>query len=209
MTNSGGAPADLHSDPDEGPEIVLTGVFEPLSVIDIFQDERPVEIDLGSGSGRFLIEASRLYPERNFLGVERLLGRVRKTLRAISRLGLSNARVLRVEIHYAVRFLLPAGSVSRLHISFPDPWPKRRHHRRRLIDGDFLAASARALAPEGELWIKTDHPDYFRWIRQAVITQEGLFVQVPWSDEYPLTDFEETYRSQNTPIYQLRLRKTN
>jgi tRNA (guanine-N7-)-methyltransferase len=209
MTNTGSASADLRARPDEGLEIVLTDIFELLSFVDIFQNECPVEIDLGSGSGQFLIDAGRLYPERNFLGVERLLGRVRKTLRAISCSGLLNVRVLRVEIDYAVRYLLPAGSVSRLHISFPDPWPKRRHHRRRLVDGEFLAASAKALAPEGELWIKTDHPDYFKWIRRAVITQEDLFVQVPWSDEYPVTDFEGTYRSQNTPIYQLRLRKAN
>jgi tRNA (guanine-N7-)-methyltransferase len=204
MTNAGGASADLRS----CFEVVLTDIFEPLSFVDIFRNERPVELDLGSGAGRFLIDAARQYADRNFLGVERLLGRVRKTLRAASRLRLSNVRVLRLEIEYAVRYLLPAESVSRLHVSFPDPWPKRRHHQRRLVDDEFLAAAAKALGPAGEFWIKTDHLDYFKQIRQ-VVSAQNLFVEVPWSDEYPLTDFEETYRAQNIPICQLRLRKVN
>jgi tRNA (guanine-N7-)-methyltransferase len=209
MVDSGSISPDLRSGSDRGLEVVVTDISQPLSFVEIFQNEHPVEVDLGSGSGRFLIDAGRQLPDRNFLGVERLLGRVRKTLRVASRLGLSNVRVLRFEIDYAVRYLLPTGSVSRLHLSFPDPWPKRRHHRRRLVDQEFLTASARALVSDGELWIQTDHPDYFKWICQVLESDKELFTQVPWSDEYPLTDFEVTYRSQNISICQLRLRKAN
>jgi tRNA (guanine-N7-)-methyltransferase len=94
-------------------------------------------------------------------------------------------------------------------LSFPDPWPKRRHQHRRLVDEDFLAASANALAAGGELWIKTDHADYFQCITKAVDSCRDLFVSVPWAEEYPTTDFEETYRSQNLPIYRMRVRKVN
>jgi tRNA (guanine-N7-)-methyltransferase len=209
MSESGSASTDFSARSGEQLEIIPTDILESLSFTAIFENERPIEIDLGSGSGRFLIEAARQYPERNFFGVERLLGRVRKTLRAASRLGLTNVRVLRLEIDYTVRFLLSPGSVSRLHLSFPDPWPKRRHSRRRLVDEGFLAASASGLAVGGELWIKTDHADYFQRITKAVDSRKDLFVCVPWSEEYPRTDFEETYRSQNLSIYQLRLRKVN
>ena len=209
MSESGSASTDSSARSGEQLEIIPTDILESLSFAAIFENERPIEIDLGSGSGRFLIEAARQYPERNFFGVERLLGRVRKTLRAASRLGLTNVRVLRLEIDYTIRFLLSPGSVSRLHLSFPDPWPKRRHSRRRLVDEGFLAASASALAIGGELWIKTDHADYFQRITKAVDSRKDLFVCVPWSEEYPRTDFEETYRSQNLSIYQLRLRKVN
>ncbi len=209
MSESGSASTDSSVSSREQLEIIPTDILESLSFAAIFENERPIEIDLGSGSGRFLIEAARQYPERNFFGVERLLGRVRKTLRAASRLGLTNVRVLRLEIDYTVRFLLSPGSVSRLHLSFPDPWPKRRHSRRRLVDEGFLAASASALAIGGELWIKTDHADYFQRITRAVDSRKDLFVCVPWSEEYPRTDFEEAYRSQNLSIYQLRLRKVN
>jgi tRNA (guanine-N7-)-methyltransferase len=209
MTDHRGASVNLGSRSGEELEVVPVDISKPLSFGDIFQNERSIELDLGSGSGRFLTEAGCRYPERNFLGVERLLGRIRKTLRAASRLDLSNVRVLRSEIDYAVRYLLSPGSVSRLHLSFPDPWPKRRHHGRRLVDEEFLAAAASALAPAGELWIKTDHADYFQRISQAVDFQENIFTRVPWSEEYPTTDFEETYRSQSLPIFQLRLRKVN
>jgi tRNA (guanine-N7-)-methyltransferase len=190
-------------------EVVPVDIFKPFSFVAIFQNARPVEVDLGSGSGRFLIEAATQYPERNFLGVERLLGRVRKTLRSAGRLGLTNVRVLRLEIDYAVRYLLSPESVFRLHLSFPDPWPKRRHHGRRLIDQEFLAASATALVSGGELWIKTDHADYFDCISKAVDGRQDLFASVRWSEEYPITDFEETYRAQSLPIYRLRLQKVN
>src|SRR5260370_12889465 len=108
-------------------------------------------MDEGFASGRFLIEGHRQYPERNFFGVERLLGRVRKTLRSASQLGLTNVRVLRLEIDYTVRFLLSPGSVSRLHLSFPDPWPNRRHSPRRLLDQGFLPASSTSLPPAASL----------------------------------------------------------
>ena len=209
MSESGSAWTDLSARSGEELEVIPGDIVESFSFAAIFENDRPVEIDLGFGSGRFLVEAACQYPERNFFGVERLLGRVRKTLRSASRLGLTNVRVLRLEIDYTVRFLLSPGSVSRLHLSFPDPWPKRRHSRRRLVDEGFLAASASALAIGGELWIKTDHADYFQRITKAVNSQKDLFVCVPWSEEYPRTDFEETYRSQNISIYQLRLRKVN
>lgn len=209
MSESRSASTNLYPLSPEQLEVVPVDIFEPFSFVAIFQNERPVEVDLGSGSGRFLLEAASQYPQRNFFGVERLLGRVRKTLRSASRLGLTNVRVLRLEIDYTIRYLLSPGSVFRLHLSFPDPWPKRRHHGRRLVDEEFLAASASALAADGELWIKTDHADYFSCITKSVDCRKDLFVSVPWSEEYPVTDFEETYRAQNLPIHQLRLRKVN
>jgi tRNA (guanine-N7-)-methyltransferase len=209
MSESGTASIDLCSGSGERLEVIPADIFEPFSFDAVFQNERPVEVDLGSGSGRFLIEAARRYPEKNFLGVERLLGRVRKTLRSVSHFGLTNVRVLRLEIDHTIRYLVPPVSVSRLHLSFPDPWPKRRHHRRRLVDEEFLVASANALVTGGELWIKTDHTDYFECIAKAADSQGNLFVPIPWTEEYPKTDFEERYRSQNLPIYQLRLRKVN
>jgi tRNA (guanine-N7-)-methyltransferase len=209
MSESGDASADLSSGSGETLELVSADIFEPISFAAIFENSLPVEVDLGSGAGRFLIEAARKYTDQNFFGVERLLGRVRKTLRLASRLGLTNVRVLRLEIDYTVRYLLSPGSVSRLHLSFPDPWPKRRHQHRRLVDEDFLAASTSALATGGELWIKTDHADYFQCITKAVGSRGDLFVAVPWAEEYPTTDFEDTYRSQDLPIYRMRLRKVN
>jgi tRNA (guanine-N7-)-methyltransferase len=190
-------------------EVFPSDLGEPLVLGEIFGNENRVEIDFGSGSGRFLIDAGLRFPERNFLGIERLLGRIRKTRRKACQLKLANVRVLRVEIDYAVRYLLPPDSVSRFHLSFPDPWPKRRHHVRRLVDDEFLPAIAAALKREGELWVKTDHSDYFRQIEKMAAFARALFEQKDWEFEYPDTDFDQTFAAENSPIYRLRLRKIN
>jgi tRNA (guanine-N7-)-methyltransferase len=188
-------------------EVFPSDLCQPILLNEIFGNDRPVEIDLGSGSGKFLVESGARYPERNFLGIERLLGRVRKTRRKACQLKLGNVRVLRVEIDYAVRYLLLPNSISRFHLSFPDPWPKRRHHTRRLVDGEFLDAISAALAPNGELWIKTDHVEYFQWIEKMAALALTTFAEAPWEHEYPNTDFDETFAAENAPIYRLRLRK--
>lgn len=188
-------------------EVFPSDLCQPILLSEIFGNDRPIEIDLGSGSGKFLVESGIRFPERNFLGIERLLGRVRKTRRKACQLKLGNVRVLRVEIDYAVRYLLLPNSISRFHLSFPDPWPKRRHHTRRLVDGEFLEAISAALEPNGELWIKTDHVEYFRWIERTTALALTTFAEAPWEHEYPNTDFDETFAAENTPIYRLRLRK--
>jgi tRNA (guanine-N7-)-methyltransferase len=190
-------------------EVFPADLCQPLLPSEIFRNERPIEIDLGSGSGKFLVEAGLRYPERNFLGIERLLGRVRKTRRKACQLTLTNVRVLRVEIDYAVKYLLPPGSISRFHLSFPDPWPKRRHHSRRLVDEEFFGAIAAALDSTGELWVKTDHDEYFRWIEKIASVVSSTFNEASWEYEYPDTDFDETFAAENALIYRLRLRKIN
>jgi tRNA (guanine-N7-)-methyltransferase len=190
-------------------ELFPPSIFNPLPLREIFQNDRPIEVDLGSGPGKFLIEAAQKFPNRNFLGVERLLGRVRKTCRQAFQIGLTNLRVLRLEIDYTVRYLLPRNSVWRFHLYFPDPWPKRRHQTRRVVDGEFFHGICRSLIDGGELLIKTDHEEYFAKIRLAA-EQSHLWSTMIWTEEgYPVTDFEEQFMSKELPIYRLRLRKRN
>ena len=119
MSLAGGLPPEALE--EQQYEIFPADLCQPLLLSESFGNDRPIEIDLGSGSGKFLVEAGLRYPERNFLGIERLLGRVRKTRRKACQFSLKNVRVLRVEIDYAVKYLLPSGSISRFHLSFPDP----------------------------------------------------------------------------------------
>ena len=86
-------------------ELFPPSILEPLSLREIFSTDRLIEVDLGSGPGKFLVESALKFPERNFLGIERLLGRVRKTCRVASEVGLTNLRVLRLELDYTVRYL--------------------------------------------------------------------------------------------------------
>jgi len=190
-------------------ELFPPSILEPLALREIFPTDRLIEVDLGSGPGKFLVESALKFPDRNFLGIERLLGRVRKTCRVAAEIGLTNLRVLRLELDYTVRYLLPENSVSRFHLNFPDPWPKRRHLMRRVVDEEFLQAIYRGLIDGGEFWIKTDHESYFQQISKAAIGS-GLWSPTDWKDEgYPRTDFEEQFLAKGLPIYRLRLCKHN
>ena len=195
--------------PDEALEIILTDILSPIALREVFWNDRPVEVDLGSGPGKFLVEAAQKFPDRNFLGIERLLGRVRKTRRRAFELGIDNLRLLRMEMEYAVKYLLPRESIFRFHLSFPDPWPKRRHHVRRVVDREFFDALWRALITEGEIRIKTDHEAYFQHIAR-VAGESQLWNLLEWADEsYPVTDFEQDFLAKDLPIYRLRAVKRN
>jgi tRNA (guanine-N7-)-methyltransferase len=188
-------------------ELFPPSILEQLALGEIFSTDRLVEVDLGSGPGKFLVESALKFPDRNFLGIERLLGRVRKTCRVASEIGLTNLRVLRLELDYTVRYLLPENSIWRFHLNFPDPWPKRRHHTRRVVDDEFLEAIHRSLIDGGELWIKTDHEAYFEQISKTA-AKSDLWNLTDWVDEgYPRTDFEEQFLARELPIYRVRLRK--
>jgi tRNA (guanine-N7-)-methyltransferase len=195
--------------PDEALEIILTDILSPIALREVFWNDRPVEVDLGSGPGKFLVEAAQKFPDRNFLGIERLLGRMRKTRRRAFELRIDNLRLLRMEMEYAVKYLLPRESIFRFHLSFPDPWPKRRHHVRRVVDREFFDALWRALIAEGEIRIKTDHEAYFQQIAR-VAGESQLWNLLEWADEsYPVTDFEQDFLAKDLPIYRLRAVKRN
>ena len=189
-------------------EFVPQDYFARQEMGDMFPRPATFEVDIGSGEGAFLLAMARRYPERNFLGIERLLGRVRKVCRAIARENLTNARVVRIEIAYALRYLLPLGTVSVAHVSFPDPWPKRYHQRRRLVQDGFMEALHNILADGGELRVKTDDEPYFRWMEKTFERARG-YQRVEWVEEpdYPITDFERRFLAQGLPIYRARLLK--
>jgi tRNA (guanine-N7-)-methyltransferase len=188
-------------------ELVPENCFVPLDLRAVYGRIAPLEVDLGCGDGSFLAAIAEKNPERDFLGIERLLGRVRTACRKIERAGRGNARVLRFEISYAVERLLPANSVTVFHLMFPDPWPKRRHAPRRLVTENFLASMHRALGLDGTLRISTDDSAYFRQIKQ-LISQSMLFavdtVGIPAS---PVSKFEKRFTQTGIPVHRLELRK--
>src|SRR5437899_443181 len=96
---------------------------QPLDPAELFTASKRLEVELGTGDGSFLVQWAGLHPERNFLGVERLLGRLRKTNRKAGRLHLDNVRLMRIEAGYFLEYMLPSDAVSALHVYFPDPWP--------------------------------------------------------------------------------------
>lgn len=148
-------------------------------------------------------------PGKDFLGIERLPGRVRATCQKIERRGLTNARVLQFEISYAVEQLLPANSVTTFHLMFPDPWPKRRHARRRLVNRDFVASLHRALVIGGTVRIATDETEYFHQISRLV-ADSSLFVIRPGTVEaIAMSKFEKQFTQKGVKIHRLELRKVS
>lgn len=191
-------------------EFAPENYFEEASPDSIFADGGDLELDLGCGDGGFLMAMAEHFTERRFLGVERLLGRVRKVCRKSERRNLNNVRVLRLDSAYAVRWLLPKASFSRIHLLFPDPWPKKKHHRRRLVTKEFGRAIRQLLRPGGEFLFKTDHAEYFEEASERLLALADIFEPLDWDDDsffYAETDFERLWKEEGRSIGRLRLRK--
>lgn len=179
-----------------------TLIHRPASIVDrldlaaLFLQCQPLEVELGSGDGSFLAQWAERHPERNYFGVERLLGRLRKLDRKGRRAGLRNLRLIRMEASYVVEFLLPPASVAALHIYFPDPWPKRKHRKNRLVNERFAELTARALMPGGGVFLRTDDADYFSQMT-GVFTADRRFraVETPADLQVVVTDFEREFHA--------------
>ena len=162
-----------------------------------------------SGLGGFLLAMAEHYPETRFLGVERLLGRIRKVCNESARRGLGNVRGLRVESRYFLEWMVAPGSISRLHYLFPDPWPKEKHHKNRLVQDSFIPVLHRALAPGGEVLFKTDHEEYFQWVCERM-DASPLFRREEWNAPfYPKTDFQKQWEAMGKPIFSARYVKND
>ena len=168
--------------------------LDPMPLPSMFDRPQPLEVDVGCGKGRFLLAHARANPQCNFLGIDRMLRRIRKIDRKLVRQELSHVRLLRMEAYYAITYLVPEASVSTYYIFFPDPWPKKRHHRHRLFSPPFMDALQRTLLPGGIVHVATDHLTYAEEIK-ALFEVDDRFspspVFVPGADER--TDFEQYY----------------
>jgi tRNA (guanine-N7-)-methyltransferase len=177
-----------------------------LELEKIFGRKAPLHVDLGCGDGLFLCTLAQRLSDKNFLGIERLSGRVRSAARKAATL--SNVRLLQMESSYAVSYLLPAGSVETFYLVFPDPWPKRRHHRRRIVTPDFLSSIHTALTNDGVIYIATDYLDYFRKIKQIAESNPGFAIDDADVD-LPQSKFGLIFGQKGAPIYWLALREVS
>jgi tRNA (guanine-N7-)-methyltransferase len=182
--------------PEKSIIITPASYVERLPIETLFDSSQPLEIELGSGDGSFLIAWAAQNPWHNFLGVERLLGRLRKTERKARRANLRHVRLLRIEAGYFLEYMVPPASAHAIHIYFPDPWPKRKHWRNRLVNEPFTEVAAAALVPGGVIYLRTDDPPYFAQMR-LVFSKNARFaeVAVPPELQSTLTDFERGFHA--------------
>jgi tRNA (guanine-N7-)-methyltransferase len=176
--------------------VELRSIVEPLDLAQLFSKSQPLEVELGCGDASFLVECARRNPETNFIGVERLLGRISKLDKKGRRTGLTNLRGVRIESSYFLQWLLPPRSVSALHIYFPDPWPKKRHRKNRLINENFPALARAALAPGGKIYLRTDDEDYFAQMTEVFGADKNFQkIETPIELAGLLTDFEREFNA--------------
>lgn len=180
----------------------------PLDFASLFGNANPVEIEIGSGKGTFLYDQARTRPGVNFLGIEWARWFWRYASDRLRRHGCMNARTVRAEALFFLAEFVPDHSVAAMHVYFPDPWPKKRHHKRRLIQAPFMRQVERILIPGGRLQVVTDHKGYSEQIQQ-VVGQSALRVvdyTPPGSaadQEVVGTNFERKYAREGRPFYAL------
>lgn len=188
--------------------IELRSILEPLDLAEYFPKAQALEIELGCGDASFLLHYAQAHPERNFIGVERLGGRIRKLDRKGRRAGLTNLRGVRIESGYFLEYLVPPKSASALHIYFPDPWPKRKHLKNRFINERFPEIAQRVLQPGGVVYLRTDHADYFEQMESVFAVAKNFRpIATPEELSTVLTDFEAEFLKQglktNRAAYEL------
>jgi len=181
----------------------LPSIVHRLDLGAMFPKPQPLEIELGCGDASFLVAYARCHPERNFIGVERLLGRMRKLDRKGRRAGLTNLRGVRIECAYFLEWLVPPGAASALHVYFPDPWPKKKHRARRLVNERFPELARTALTPGGAVFLRTDDADYFDQM-EAVFGNHLQFrpAATPPDLAAVRTDFEEEFLARGKQTFQ-------
>ena len=179
-------------------QVILPPGQGPLVWGEIFPGGGPVEIEVGSGKGKFLLAEAGRRPAASFLGIERRVSHMRLSAGRAAKRRLRNVRVMKADASEALWRLVPPASVAVVHVYYPDPWWKARHKKRRIFTREFVADVARALPEGGRLRVATDVEEYFHEI-VSLVEESGLFGREPSSPgefgtaERPLTAFQAKY----------------
>ena len=169
---------------------------------EVFGRMAPVEVDLGAGDGIYAEARARREPERDFVAVERLLGRATKIAKKSIRNRLSNLKVLRLESWYFIKNLCPTGSLDAITLRYPDPWPKRRHHGNRILNREFARDAALAVKPGGLFKLTTDDREYFEWAEKEMSHCPDWRTDPSWDGKNePTSEFEELFAKEGRQVY--------
>lgn len=187
---------------------------ERIDFAGVFGRVAPVHVEIGSGKGAFLVQEAKAHPEVDFLGIEWAGKYYRYAVDRIGRWGLTNVRIIRADAAAFLRDRVPAGSVDWFHVYFPDPWPKKRHHKRRFVQAGNMEVLIERLRPGGRVQFATDHADYFKQMREVTAAFGGKLEETEFHrpagagpGELTGTNYERKYIRDRRTIRALALRR--
>ncbi|MBF0511729.1 MAG: hypothetical protein HQL13_05295 [Candidatus Omnitrophica bacterium] len=183
-------------------------LLRPTPWQDVFANNNPLEVEIGFGNGEYLARISQDNPGTNFVGFEQYCERIHRTLRKLSRTGLDNVRVLRLDARAGLERYFNQKTITRIHCLYPPPWPKKSDAKHRLFTTDFLRLINSRLADGGFLKIVTDHEPYIDWIRDNN-TDTGFSIEFKVIKANYGTKFEKKWVDEGRcEFYELVLTKT-
>ena len=170
----------------------------------LFGNTNRVVLEIGSGKGRFLISSATEQPDVNFIGIEKSLHYHRVIRDRVLKRGLPNVRLINFDAFVVLRDMIPDASLSEIHIYFPDPWPRKREQKRRIVRAEALAEMRRALVPGGSGIYVTDHRQYFDVAVPLIAELFRAESRIPGPSDVARTNYEAKYREEGREIYEVR-----
>ncbi len=190
-------------------ELPVRGPYPAIDWAAVFGNPSPVEVEVGFGKGLYLTSAGAANPGTNYFGIEIVRKYQLFAATRVAKRTLANVRLACGDGLALLRDAVPAGSVRTVHVYFPDPWWKKRHHKRRLFTQEFAEAAARVLTPGGKLLVVTDVPEYAEMVRGVVAGVPALRESAPPAEKEPthdmdyLTNFERKFRREGKAIHRM------
>ena len=181
--------------------------FVRLDLHQLFGNDHPVVLEIGSGKGRFLLATAAERPDLNLIGVEKSLHYHRVIRDRMMKRGLTNIRLINHDGFLVLRDMIPDASIAEIHVYFPDPWPRKREQKRRIIRPQVLTEMRRVLVDGGLGIYVTDHQEYFEAAAPHVEAEFRSERRIPGPDDAPRTNYEAKYREEGRPIYEIRFWK--
>jgi tRNA (guanine-N7-)-methyltransferase len=192
-------------------QFLVPFAHQAINYAAIFGNDNPVIAEIGFGMGLATAIIAGTHPSNNYLGIEVHRPGIGKLLREIHERGLSNIRIIEHDAVEVFENMIPPRSLEGIHLFFPDPWPKKRHHKRRLVQRPFTGTLAASLKPQGYLYMVSDWEDYALHALEELNATEGLdngFVGFsPPQIWRPRTRFEQKGLEKNHKVRELILRK--